>query len=113
MAIDIRSVNTTPNTQVGATEVRDGNKAQQNAAVSAANAQAQANTKAATGSDSVQITDRARELQSLASRLSKEPSVDTEKVSRLRQEIADGRYSVNNQRLASKILGLERDFKGR
>lgn len=112
MAIDIRSLtgNQGPSKPSSA-EVRDGGKAQ-NSPIT--NQPPEVQPKAApAAADSVQITHRARDLQGLVNRLSNEPSVDNEKVSRLREDIANGRYTVNSERLAAKILGFERYFRER
>lgn len=112
MAIDIRNLTSgQAPSKTSSTEVRDGSKAQQTAAVDSARDARPAATPSS--SDNVQITSRARDLQGLIAKLAKEPSVDTDKVNRLREEIASGRYTVNSERVASKLLGFERSFERR
>ena len=112
MAIDIRSLtgNQGPS-KTGSTEVRDGGKAQ-NSPITNLPPEVQPKDAPAVA-DSVLITHRARDLQGLVNRLSSEPSVDNDKVNRLREDIANGRYTVNSERVAAKILGFERNFRAR
>lgn len=109
MAIDIRSLNggQAPS-QPALTDVKEGTKAPQPSPISRQPAESEAKAAA---SDSVRITSRARELQGLIGRLSQESAVDTDRVARLREEIGSGRYTVNSERVAARILGLERDLK--
>lgn len=60
--------------------------------------------------DTVSLTDTAAKLQSLERSLDKLPVVDSERVSELRQAIADGSYEVNSARVADKLLNLERSL---
>jgi len=57
--------------------------------------------------ENVQLSPEAQRLQQAAEKLNDQPSVDQERVARLKQAIADGSYQVDNQRVASKLLALE------
>ena len=57
--------------------------------------------------DLLDLTGKAKELQSLQQDLAKSPEFDAARVSELRQAIADGRYEVNAERIADKLLDIE------
>jgi negative regulator of flagellin synthesis FlgM len=56
------------------------------------------------GADTVQITGDAMQLQSLEKSLSGSSSFDAKRVAEVRAAIADGRYQVNPERIASRML---------
>jgi negative regulator of flagellin synthesis FlgM len=61
-----------------------------------------------TPSDSVEISDRSRELARARQAVDAAPDVRTDKVASIKKRIEDGTYSVSPQALASKILeGLD------
>jgi len=64
-------------------------------------------SKAPLAGESVQLSKDARQLQNVADKIAHQPSVDSERVAQLKQAIADGSYQINNERVASKLLGLE------
>jgi negative regulator of flagellin synthesis FlgM len=64
-----------------------------------------------TGSqDKVVLTDMAARMKSLEQKLAKQPEVDQAHVSRVRDAIKRGEYSVNPDRVADKMMGFERDM---
>ncbi|MBI2380981.1 MAG: flagellar biosynthesis anti-sigma factor FlgM [Gammaproteobacteria bacterium] len=106
MAIDIRTLNGGPATaKTSVADTKDSQKPQAGPVVNTPPSPEDVHA-----SDKVQITSRARELQGLIGKLSREPAFDAEKVARLREEVSAGRYSVNSQRVAARLLGLEREL---
>lgn len=71
---------------------------------------AQTNKPTSSG-EPVQLSKNARQLQSVSEKIASMPSVNSEKVAQLKQAVAEGSYQVDSQRVASKLLGLEAQFK--
>lgn len=57
--------------------------------------------------NSVQLSPEAQQLKAASDKMRDMPSVDSERVARLKQAIADGSYQVDNARVASKLLEFE------
>lgn len=58
----------------------------------------------------VQITDQARKLAALEQTVNSVPVVNEAKVARIRQAIEDGSYQVVPERIADKLLRMDRDL---
>jgi negative regulator of flagellin synthesis FlgM len=65
---------------------------------------------ATTGSTGVSITDSARQLAALEQAIRELPEVDKAKVAKVRAAITDGTYKVAPDRIAEKLLQVERDL---
>jgi len=58
----------------------------------------------------VQITDQARKLAALEQTVNSVPVVNEAKVARIRQAIENGSYQVVPERIADKLLRMDRDL---
>jgi negative regulator of flagellin synthesis FlgM len=68
-----------------------------------------AGSSAAAESD-VHLTGASRNLAAVEQSLRELPAVDEARVSAVRQRLADGDYKVDPQRVADRMLSLERDL---
>ena len=62
----------------------------------------------ATGESDVQITGAARNMAALEQQIRDLPAVNPTNVAAVRQSLAEGSYQIDPQRIADKLLGLER-----
>ncbi len=108
MVIDFNRLNSsTPagTTRAGSTQGGKNEAIDNKAAGSTAAAQ-----PAAAGSksgESVQLSSEAQQLQKTVDKLRDQPAVDSDRVAKLKQAVADGSYQVDSQRVASKLLNFE------
>lgn len=63
--------------------------------------------------DSVSISSAARSLASLEATISQSPSIDSARVAAVQQRIEDGSYQPDPQRIADKLIRMERELPGR
>ena len=61
--------------------------------------------------DSVRLTDSARALQD-AAKVDGQAAIDTKRVEKIRQAIADGSYQVNPAAIADKMIALDAQIGG-
>ena len=64
------------------------------------------------GGDNVSLTDTALRIQEVERRLAEVPVVDRERVEQIRQQIADGSYSIRAEHIAGKLIELEHYLGG-
>ena len=63
--------------------------------------------------DTVELTDVARLMQRVENMLANIPPTDRPRVDAIRQALADGAYEIDPQRIAARIVHLERELSGR
>ncbi len=64
-------------------------------------------TPAKTTEDVVNISPQASTLKSLESKIGKQPDINQERVANIRKAIAEGRYPVDAEKLAQKLLEMD------
>jgi negative regulator of flagellin synthesis FlgM len=65
------------------------------------------------GSSPVQITDQARQLAALEQALQSLPIVNEARVAEIRVAIEEGRYQIDPERIAEKLLRAEQDLSAK
>lgn len=56
---------------------------------------------------SIRLSPEAQQLKAASDKMREMPAVDSERVARLKQAVADGSYQVDSARVASKLLEFE------
>jgi negative regulator of flagellin synthesis FlgM len=74
------------------------------------NAAGSESSPAAAEGDSVTITQSARALATLSQAVKNSPEVDNGRVAAVQQQIESGQYTVNPERIASRLVQLEQDL---
>ncbi|MBW8185136.1 flagellar biosynthesis anti-sigma factor FlgM [Shewanella nanhaiensis] len=105
MAIDIKQVNSAANAHVNKASANKTNTQTSQAGNNASS------ISTPPKSDSVSITSQAQQLQSIQAKLSDIPEVDKQKVAEIKLAIAEGRYKVDPEKLASNIAMFENELK--
>jgi negative regulator of flagellin synthesis FlgM len=62
------------------------------------------------GTDRVNLSAGAKDLQNIESSLSNFPEVNQDRVAQIKQAIQDGNYTVDPERLAAKITQFEQEL---
>ena len=62
------------------------------------------------GSSTVNINPVASQLQALEGQLGNEPAVDASRVAEIRQAIRDGKFSINPEAIADKLVASVKDL---
>lgn len=60
--------------------------------------------------DSVSLTTQAQQFTKAADKAKTSSGIDQEKVDRIKQDISEGKYKVNIEQLARRIVEFEADF---
>ncbi|MCB5227727.1 flagellar biosynthesis anti-sigma factor FlgM [Alishewanella sp. 16-MA] len=60
--------------------------------------------------DSVSITPQAQQFSKLQEKASNSSGIDQEKVDKIKQAIAEGKYKINVEQLAKRIMQFEGDL---
>lgn len=66
-----------------------------------------ANKPAPAAADNVSLSPKAQSLARLESKVAQAPDVDRKKVEAIKQSIAEGRYTVNPEKIAKAMLDAE------
>jgi negative regulator of flagellin synthesis FlgM len=61
-------------------------------------------------SDKVSLTSTAAKLKELEQKLASQPDVDMRRVSEVQNAIADGKYKVDPEHVADKMMNFEENF---
>lgn len=105
MANDITSLTNGRAQQPGKSQVQDikqeTNRSNQSRSDSGSNS---------SSSDKVSLTSTAAKLKALEQKLASQPDVDMNKVSEVQKAIADGKYNVNPEHVADKMMSFEKNF---
>ncbi|MFV7784371.1 MULTISPECIES: flagellar biosynthesis anti-sigma factor FlgM [Shewanella] len=104
MPIDIKHVNTNTNSRIGSANSSKASLGKD----SATTASTQSNT---IKGDSVSITSQAQQLQSAQAKLNDIPEIDIKKVEQIKAAIAEGRYKIDADKLASNIAQFEKELQ--
>jgi len=70
-------------------------------------------TPAPSADDTVALTDTARLMQRVENMLASVPPTDRARVDAVRQALANGAYEIDPERIAARIVRLERELSGR
>ncbi|MBV1951640.1 MAG: flagellar biosynthesis anti-sigma factor FlgM [Cycloclasticus sp.] len=65
-----------------------------------------------TSSDSLELTGEGTQLQQIEQSLSEIPIIDSKRVESVSQSIENGQYTIDNEKIADRIIKNERDLKG-
>lgn len=60
--------------------------------------------------DTVSLTDTAARLRQMETTLANLPVVDNQRVESIRRALADGTFEANPERIAEKMVGLEKEL---
>ncbi len=60
--------------------------------------------------DSVSLTPQAQQFSKLQEKASNSSGIDQEKIEKIKQAITDGKYKVNVEQLARRIVEFENEF---
>ena len=92
----------------------DTASARRSDAAKAANSQEQSPTaareKSAAAGDTVSITQSGFRMSKLEEIVQRTPVVDQDRVAAVKEALASGKYEIDNQRIADRMLRLEREL---
>lgn len=72
--------------------------------------EATAKGPAATSSDTVSLSQGSQQVSSLQQQLKDSPVIDSAKVEAIKQEIANGNYPLDPQKIAENLINLEQSL---
>jgi len=69
-----------------------------------ASTKSQSGTSSTGGAEHIAISSKAKDIQKASEAINAAPDIRIEKVDRIKEQIANGNYSVSSEQLAEKIL---------
>jgi negative regulator of flagellin synthesis FlgM len=88
-------------------------KVEQNVQRQQATVQQNASQAAGQKQDSVSITPQAQQFSKLTEKASNSSGIDQEKIDKIKQAIAEGKYKINVEQLARRIVQFESELFGK
>ena len=101
---------TVNNIGVGSTQTPTDNRSNGTTGSSATSVNPATSQQSGGGSDTVQISSQAVDLQALESHINQLPDVDSTRVTEIRTLLANDQFEINSAQLAEKILGFEAEL---
>jgi negative regulator of flagellin synthesis FlgM len=87
-------------------------KSTNTAVSSSVDSQATATPSSASAEKNVQLSAQAQTIERLEAKIVSSEGTDTSKIEQIKQQIADGSYEVNSNRIAEKMLSQEAFLAG-
>ncbi len=103
MANDISGINSSRSQQTGDRNVTNNKK-------ESTDSKASSSTSDSSGRDKVSLTDTAARLKALEEQLTRQPEIDKERVTDVQDAISKGKYKVDPERVADKMMNFEASF---
>ena len=89
-------------------DIQSGQNTKANTEKDVSNSTESQKATSSNASVTVSITDEANKIRELQSSLVNVPDINQEKVEAIKQEIANGNYPIDHERIASNLLDLEK-----
>lgn len=106
MANDISGINSSRSQQTGDRNVTNNKKESARSADHSA-------PGASSSRDKVSLTDTAERLKALEHQLAQQPEIDRNRVNDMQDAISSGKYKVDPERVADKMMSFEASFNKR
>jgi negative regulator of flagellin synthesis FlgM len=103
MAMDIKHVNSAATARINTSNAGKGSASQSATA-------APVQTAVAQKTDSVSITPQAQQIQNVQTKIADMPDIDQKKVDEIKAAIAEGRYKIDPEKLATNIANFENEL---
>ncbi len=106
MSINIKRASTKPSS------IKAGKSASGQQTTKTGTAKSSSGSSKTTATDTLDLTGEGSQLQQIEQSLSGIPIVDSKRVESVSQSIESGQYSIDNEKIADRIIENERDLKG-
>lgn len=104
MVIDFSRLNSSSSVSTGS---RTSNVKETGNAATSTSAKATTEAVNTPSGEAVHLSNEAQQLQTISDKLRGQPVVNSARVAELKQAVADGSYTVDSGRVASKLLNFE------